>query len=428
MEIIYAYYMRQPTPHEKQIRKDLSRTFPDQEYFKDVSGTGQESLYHIVKAYSLYDEECGYCQGMQFIVGPLLLNMPDEEAFSTLVRLMKSVSERSSQSKLEVRAEFADDGASASLQYGLRGHFVPNMPALQLRLFQFDRLLEDTLPLLHRHLTRHGVKTSMYASQWFMTLFSYRFPLEFVYRVLDAVFAEGIEAIFRYALALMQRSEDVLVGLNFEQSLAYLKGTAIFDVYRAEPSNQDDEIAHDEKGGVEASSSSFDVNLFARDAYSVQISPFTLDGYAAEFDEQVKAANAHRREVEALRLVNRNLAAKVASLEEQLQQISAEHVDLVKQAVMSKIAKEEMEEDLIRYKMLFAEASLRADQAESDNVRRSSAVANDRLQSQSQSQPQSRTQSQQQSVESADVAVDAAEPTRMEAESPTRSLSGGSAR
>lgn len=115
MEIIYAYYMRQPTPHEKQIRKDLSRTFPDQEYFKDVSGTGQESLYHIVKAYSLYDEECGYCQGMQFIVGPLLLNMPDEEAFSTLVRLMKSVSEQSSQSKLEVRVEIADVGASASL-------------------------------------------------------------------------------------------------------------------------------------------------------------------------------------------------------------------------------------------------------------------------------------------------------------------------
>lgn len=30
-------------------------------------------------------------QGMAFIVGPLLLNMPDEEAFSTLARLMKSV-------------------------------------------------------------------------------------------------------------------------------------------------------------------------------------------------------------------------------------------------------------------------------------------------------------------------------------------------
>lgn len=322
MEIIYAYYIRQSSSHEKQIRKDLSRTFPDQDYFKDGKGVGQENLFNVVKAYSLYDEECGYCQGMQFIVGPLLMHMPDEEAFSTLVRLMKS--------------------------YGLRGHFVPNMPGLQLRLFQFDRLLEDMLPLLHRHLTRQGVKASMYASQWFMTLFSYRFPLDFVYRILDSVFAEGLEAVFRFAVSLMSKSEDALIELNFEQTLAYLKGPAVVDVYRL-PDGE------------------YDVDAFARDAFAIQVTPYMLDGYATEFEDSVRAANAHRREVEALRLVNRNLAARVASLEEQLQQINAEHVDLVKDAVMSKVAKEEMEEDLIRYKMLFAEASLRADQAGEGN-------------------------------------------------------------
>lgn len=189
----------------------------------------------------------------------------------------------------------------------------------------------------------------MYASQWFMTLFSYRFPLDFVYRVLDSVFAEGIEAIFRFALALMRRNEDALINLSFEHALAYLKGSDMWDGY---------EVA----SGRNDASPRYDVDSFAREAYSVQISPFTLDGYAAEFEEQVKAANAHRREVEALRLVNRNLAARVASLEEQLQQNQTEHVDLVKDAVMSKIAKEEMEEELIRYKMLYAEASLLADQ------------------------------------------------------------------
>ncbi len=117
MEIIYAYYLKQTSSHEKAIRRDLNRTFPEQDYFQDGKGIGQENLFNVIKAYSLYDPEVGYCQGMQFVVGPLLLNMPDEEAFSTFVRLMKS--------------------------YDLRGHFTPNMPALQLRLFQFDRLLED---------------------------------------------------------------------------------------------------------------------------------------------------------------------------------------------------------------------------------------------------------------------------------------------
>ncbi|CAO1614314.1 unnamed protein product [Sympodiomycopsis kandeliae] len=318
MEIIYAYNIRQSSSHEKQIRKDLNRTFPEQEYFKDGKGIGQENLFNVVKAYSLYDEECGYCQGMQFIVGPLLMHMPDEEAFSTLVRLMKS--------------------------YGLRGHFVPNMPGLQLRLFQFDRLLEDLLPLLHRHLTRQGIKASMYASQWFMTLFSYRFPLEFVYRILDSVFAEGLEAVFRFAVSLMKKSEDTLIQLSFEHAVAYLKGQQVVDVYKSE-------------------AGTYDVDAFARDAFSVQVAPYMLDAYANEFEDSVKAANAHRREVEALRLVNRNLAARVASLEEQLEKTSVDHVALANKALRSKLEKEEMEEELIRYKMLFAEASLRADQA-----------------------------------------------------------------
>ena len=74
--------------------------------------------------------------------------MPDEEAFCVLVRLMDS--------------------------YNLRSLFLADMPGLQLRLFQFDRLVEDILPLLHTHFLRKGVKSSMFASQWFMTLFSYR--------------------------------------------------------------------------------------------------------------------------------------------------------------------------------------------------------------------------------------------------------------
>ena len=97
------------------------------------------------------------------------------------------------------------------------------MPSLQLRLYQFDRLVEDTLPLLHHHFVRKGIKSSMYASQWFMTLFSYRFPLDVVYRILDSVFAEGIEAIFRFAIALLMKNEERLLELDFEECANFLK-------------------------------------------------------------------------------------------------------------------------------------------------------------------------------------------------------------
>lgn len=321
MEIIYAYYLKQTSPHEKMIRKDLARTFPGQDYFRDGKGIGQENLFNVVKAYSLYDEECGYCQGMQFVVGPLLLNMPDEEAFSTLVRLMKS--------------------------YDLRGHFIPNMPGLQLRLYQFDRLLEETLPLLHRHLVRSGVKSSMYASGWFMTLFSYRSPLEICFRIFDSVFAEGIEALFRFAIALMKKNEEDLLNMAFEEAVPLL-AVRIFDAYKSKVGDEGHEMteSQDEKSGGAPVSGGYRVNEFVRDAFDMKITAFQLDSYSSDFAEEIRLANSHRREMDELKLQNRSLQAKVKNLEDQLGAVQQEHVDLVKNVVMAKLAKEEMAEEV----------------------------------------------------------------------------------
>jgi hypothetical protein len=57
------------------------------------------------------------------------------------------------------------------------------------------------------------------------------FPLSLVYRIFDIVFAEGIEAIFRFSLALMRRNEDKLLALDFEGILKFL-GNEVFDCYK----------------------------------------------------------------------------------------------------------------------------------------------------------------------------------------------------
>lgn len=150
--------------------------------------------------------------------------MPDEEAFCVFVRLMHS--------------------------YNLRTIYLPEMPGLQLRLYQFDRLVEELLPVLYVHFLRQGVKSSMYCSQWFLTMFSYRcvagftflvetvrandvpvrFPLPIVYRIFDHLLATGVEAIFGFAIVLLQSNEQQLLQLKFDGILDYLK-SALFDAY-----------------------------------------------------------------------------------------------------------------------------------------------------------------------------------------------------
>ncbi|KAK9895924.1 RabGAP/TBC [Cystobasidium minutum MCA 4210] len=332
LEATYSQLLRLPSTHEKAILRDLNRTFPTHEYFHDKAGVGQNNLLNIMKAYSLYDDEVGYCQGMAFVVGPLLLNMPDEEAFCVLVRLMKS--------------------------YDLRSQYIPDMPGLQLRLYQFDRLLEELLPAVFMHLLRQGIKSSMYASQWFLTLLAYRFPLELVCSVFDLIFAEGVEAIFRFALAVMKRNEDKIVTMEFEQVLEFLK-TGLFEEYKVSLSQASGMGKHQmEEGSSSSEEPTYSVQMFVKEALQVKITPMMLDQYTSEWTEMCRQQNAQSAEVEQLRAINKKLSHQVRHLEASLSQINQEHCELVKQVVATRLEKEELEDELVRVKMALAQESL----------------------------------------------------------------------
>ena len=58
------------------INWDIKRTFVGHDYFQE--GVGKEALYKISKAYSVYDEEVGYCQGFSFMAAVLLLQVSSE--------------------------------------------------------------------------------------------------------------------------------------------------------------------------------------------------------------------------------------------------------------------------------------------------------------------------------------------------------------
>lgn len=65
----------QESPCEETIERDLHRTFPAHEFFAESGGLGQDSLFRLTKAYSVYDAEIGYCQGLSFLVAALLLHV-----------------------------------------------------------------------------------------------------------------------------------------------------------------------------------------------------------------------------------------------------------------------------------------------------------------------------------------------------------------
>jgi hypothetical protein len=75
LETVYGQLCKDHSPHERVIKRDLTRTFPNVDMFKQENGPGQLALCRILVAYSLYDAHVGYCQGLAFLVGPLLMNV-----------------------------------------------------------------------------------------------------------------------------------------------------------------------------------------------------------------------------------------------------------------------------------------------------------------------------------------------------------------
>ncbi|ORX58856.1 RabGAP/TBC [Hesseltinella vesiculosa] len=195
LQTVYGQLCNERSPHERIIQRDLTRTFPLVDMFSQENGDGQLAMRRILIAYSLYDHQVGYCQGLAFLVGPLLMHMPEPEAFCVFVRLMET--------------------------YNMRTMYTLTMDGLQLRLFQFNCLLERHVPRLAKHLERHHVHPAMYASSWFLTLFAYVFPLPLVTRIYDLLFLQGAtETMMRIAIAMLQRSEaDLLLLVECEDLL-----------------------------------------------------------------------------------------------------------------------------------------------------------------------------------------------------------------
>ncbi|XP_069685530.1 TBC1 domain family member 1 isoform X2 [Periplaneta americana] len=194
----YENLLRQLTSHQHAILIDLGRTFPNHTYFSSPLGPGQLALFNLLKAYSLLDPEVGYCQGLSFVAGVLILHMTEESAFFLLRHLM--------------------------FRRGLRRQYLPDMAALQVQLYQLSRLLHDQHRDLYDHFEKHEVAPTLYAAPWILTVFASQFPLGFVTRVFDLLFLENTEVLFRVALALLgEHKEGLLSCDSFEEIMEYLK-------------------------------------------------------------------------------------------------------------------------------------------------------------------------------------------------------------
>ncbi|CAG9473457.1 unnamed protein product [Plasmodium vivax] len=193
----YQHYLSITNQYETAIKKDMNRTYPKHILFKNNYEQGQQILFNVLKAYSNYNRSLGYCQGMAFIVATFILYVNEEDAFFMLIALIE--------------------------KYHLNDLFSSDMSLLNEDLYILDQLLLLFFPKISLHLKKENVHSSMFASQWFITLFSYSISIVYVVRIWDFFFIHSHSFLFRVALAYFKLQEEALLGESFEGILNRLK-------------------------------------------------------------------------------------------------------------------------------------------------------------------------------------------------------------
>ncbi|XP_052850674.1 ecotropic viral integration site 5 ortholog isoform X2 [Drosophila gunungcola] len=282
----YAEYIKATSACEKVIRRDIARTYPEVEFFKEKDGPGQEALFNVIKAYSLHDREVGYCQGSGFIVGLLLMQMPEEEAFAVLVQIMK--------------------------QHRMRHMFKPSMSELGLCMYQLENLVQEQIPDMHIHFQQQGFQTTMYASSWFLTLYTTTLNVNLSCRIMDVFLSEGMEFIFKVALALLLTGKETLLCLDMEAMLKFFQKEL--------------------PGRVEA-----DVEGFFNLAYSLKLNTKRMKKMEKEYQDLKKKEQEEMAELRRLRREN-------CLLKQRNELLEAESAELADRLVRGQVSRAEEEE------------------------------------------------------------------------------------
>lgn len=182
------------SPWETIIKKDIHRSFPDEPYFSSskFDRIGQEQLFSVLKAISLYFPNIGYTQSMNFIIGFLLLVSGGNEfevfwMFITIAR---------------------------DHRFLVMGLFEKELPLLEIYIHIFYEILEESMPNVYTHIKHHQLPDQLWLLKWFMTMFVYSFPPKYVVRIWDFILEQGLIGTVKVALGIIKFIENDLLSLD----------------------------------------------------------------------------------------------------------------------------------------------------------------------------------------------------------------------
>lgn len=183
----------------RQIDLDVNRTYRNHIMFRDRYSMKQCMLFRILVAYSIYNSEIGYCQGMSQVAALFLMYMDEEDSFWCLSTLM------------------SDD------RHAMHGFFIPGFPKLRRFSAHHDRIIKKLLPKVGKRFKEFGIDSTLYTLKWYFQCFLDKVPFDLALRLWDNFIYYGEIILVTMSYTMLRLHKKTILKKNLEELINFLQ-------------------------------------------------------------------------------------------------------------------------------------------------------------------------------------------------------------
>jgi len=176
--------------NDLEIKKDLLRTLPDDISFQ-YGKENYNKLYHILSAYSNYNKNIGYTQGLNFLAAHCMYIYKNEiEAFVFLDGLIT--------------------------KFNLENLFGIKNNELNRKLKEIESIVNKWCPEVNNHLQKICLNYDFFTCKWMITLFSNNIKIKYLFQLWDYMIIFGWKFFKCFIIAVIKFNEKKILNSSLE--------------------------------------------------------------------------------------------------------------------------------------------------------------------------------------------------------------------
>ena len=184
--------------YEVDIKKDLLRTMPDDISFK-YGKENYNKLYHILSAYSNYNKNIGYAQGLNFLAAICLCIFKDEiDSFIFLDGLIQ--------------------------KFKFENLFGIKNEQLNVKLKQIESCVNKWCPEINKYLQTKLLNYDFFTCKWMVTLFSNSMNTKYLFQLWDYMIVFGWKFFKFFVIAVIKFNENKILNSSLEKITKTMNG------------------------------------------------------------------------------------------------------------------------------------------------------------------------------------------------------------